>query len=75
MRQVFLISEKAQLTRVNELVNSGATYTDAEGATKNYHEAAYKLTADIDYGRVLAAVLLNLLMVHTSERKLRTSRR
>lgn len=49
MRQVFLISDKAQLTLVNELVNSGATYTDADGATKNYYEASYKLTADIDF--------------------------
>lgn len=45
----FLISDKAQLTLVNELVNSGATYTDADGATKNYYEASYKLTADIDF--------------------------
>ena len=46
----FLISNVAELNYLNEVVNTGATYEDAEGTTKNYYQAAYKLTADIDYG-------------------------
>ena len=45
----FLISNAAELQLLNDVVNSGASYTDAENATKYYYAASYQLTADIDF--------------------------
>lgn len=46
----YLISNAAELRYANDLINSGATYQNANAETKYYYAAAYKLTADIDMG-------------------------